>query len=41
VVSLAITDKDGCPDEEQLFVRVFKKENKVFVPNIFSPDNNG
>ncbi|MCO6460621.1 MAG: gliding motility-associated C-terminal domain-containing protein [Saprospiraceae bacterium] len=40
-LTLSVTDKDGCPDEQSLVVRVFKKSSNVFVPNIFSPDHNG
>lgn len=41
-LSLTVSDVDGCPAEESLYVRVFKQSSHIFVPNVFSPgDFNG
>ena len=41
-LTLFVTDASGCPAEESIEIRVFKKATNVFVPNVFTPgDHNG
>ena len=35
---ITVVDKNGCPDEERVFVKV-DFENSVYAPNVFSPHN--
>lgn len=42
LLTLSVNDSDGCPAEESIQVRVFKRSSSAFVPNVFSPgDHNG
>ena len=42
VLTLSVTDKDGCKATESLVVRVVRKQVHIFVPNVFTPgDHNG
>lgn len=39
--SLQATDENGCISEATTLVRVVAEENSLFVPNIFTPNNDG
>jgi gliding motility-associated-like protein len=40
VVSVFVIDEDGCTDEDQMIIRV-DDEIKLYVPNIFTPNDDG
>ncbi len=39
--SVIVTDKNGCSDTADVFVKVVEETNTVYIPNSFTPNNDG